>query len=163
MPPWQCKGIPMAEKPGTQTIRLAIDSSLEYVFLIGLCVRGICSYLPFDEVTAYQVEVSVVEAVNNAVKHAYKNQAGHDVEVLISLFEDRIVFEVCDVGRSMDSERIPTSTIDFDPNRMEKLPEGGMGLHIIRSTMDSVEYRKTERRNVLTMSKLLPNKSRESR
>ena len=121
----------MEEIPKAQTIRLVIDSNLQNVFLIGLSVRGICAGLPLSEEAAYQVEVSVVEAVNNAIEHAYQNQAGHEVKVLITLPGDRITFQVCDSGSSMDAGSIPASRLDFDPNHWERLPEGGMGLHII--------------------------------
>ena len=148
----------MEEIPKAQTIRLIIDSKLENVFLIGLCIRGVCASLPLNDVAAFQVEVSVVEAVNNAVKHAYQNQAGHEVEVLITLPGDRITCQVCDSGSSMDADKIPASRLDFDPNHLERLPEGGMGLHIIRSAMDSVDYRRSGHKNIFSMSKLFREK-----
>ncbi len=134
-----------------RTIRFIVPGRLEDVFLVGLGVRGICSSLPLDPEAVYQVELSVVEAVNNAIRHAYRDREGHEVEVLVSLFPDRILFRVIDDGRGMDLESTPV--FDFDPEDLEGLPEGGMGLHIIRSVMDRVEYASRGGRNILTMSK----------
>ena len=46
-------------------IKLIVDSCLEDVFLIGLTVNKICSYIRLTEVECYQMEVSVVEAASS--------------------------------------------------------------------------------------------------
>lgn len=136
-----------------KSVRLILDSNLEDVFLVGLAIRGICSYVPLGEVAAYQVEVCVVEAVNNAIKHAYGNEAGHRVEICVEVRLDRIVFEVCDDGAELGNFPKMSGRKDFDPEDLENIPEGGMGLQIIYSVMDEVTYARTDRGNVLRMSK----------
>lgn len=135
----------------TKSIKLVIDSNLEVVFLAGLAVRAFCSFVPFDEVAVYQVELSVIEAVNNVIKHAYGNQKGHEVEILVLLHLDRLSFQIRDTGLPLDPDRI--QTMDFDPDNLGALPEGGMGMHIMQSVMDQVEYRRCGDYNVLTLSK----------
>lgn len=147
----------MSTTTRTRSIRLTIDSCLEDVFLLGLATRAICSYAPLNQLTTYQIETCVVEAINNCIKHAYQNLPGNSVEVVISLFIDRITFQVCDYGKSMeieDFEKQKRKELDFDPDVLEQLPEGGMGLYVIRSVMEQVEYCSAGGRNVLTMTKL---------
>jgi serine/threonine-protein kinase RsbW len=141
---------------GSKTIKLIIDSNLEEVFLVGLAVRAVCSHAPMNELAVYQVETGVVEAVNNVIKHAYKNRKGHDVEVIVSLFLDRITFQVCDTGTAMEPKKV--SKMDFDPDNLEELPEGGMGLYVIDSVMDKVEYVRAGEKNILVMSKYFKKK-----
>jgi len=141
----------MTERENAKSIKLILDSNLEDVFLVGLAIRGICSYAPLGEVVAYQVEVCIVEAVNNAIKHAYGGEAGHEVEIGIAIQMDRIVFEVCDTGAGaipLEARKMP-----FDPEDLESIPEGGMGLQIIHDVMDEVSYVKTDLGNALRMSK----------
>jgi len=148
----------------TRSIKLAIDSCLEDVFLLGLATRAICSYAPLNQLTTYQIETCVVEATNNCIKHAYQNLPGNSVEVVISLFIDRITFEVCDYGKAMeteDFEKQKRKELDYDPNVLEELPDGGMGLYIIRSVMDQVEYSSAGGKNVLTMTKRFENSERD--
>jgi len=148
----------------TRTIKLAIDSCLEDVFLLGLATRAICSYAPLNQLTTYQIETCVVEAINNCIKHAYQNLPGNSVEVVISLFIDRITFDVCDHGKAMETETFEKQKrkeLDFDPNVLDELPEGGMGLYIIRSVMDQVEYSSADGRNVLTMTKSFEKSERD--
>ncbi len=141
----------------TKTLRLMIDSQLENVFLVGLAVRAICSHLSFDEIEVYQIEVSVVEGVNNAIKHAYHDQSGHEVEIIVSLHPDRITFEVCDTGEEMKAREV--TSLHCDPKHLEEIPESGRGLSIIRAVMDKVTYERMDRRNVLAMTKYLGKKN----
>ena len=134
-------------------IRLTIDSRLENVSLAGGAVRGIADTLSMDMTTRYQIELCVVEAVNNAIKHAYHCQAGHSVEVDVLLYPDRLTFKICDIGESLN----PTKVVPFcfDPLKVEALPERGMGIFILNTLMDEVRYETISGRNILTLIKYL--------
>ena len=137
-------------------IRLTIESRLENVALIGGSVRGIAEMLSIDATGVYQLELCVVEAVTNVIKHAYHFEAGHSVDVEIHIHRDRLTFKICDTGESMDESKI--AHLQFDPLKMETLPEGGMGVFILKSLMDEVGYEVKNGRNILTMSKALKTK-----
>lgn len=143
-------------------IRLIIDSRLENVSLVGGAVRGIANTLSMDSTTSYQLELCVVEAVNNDIKHAYHCQAGHLVEVDILLYPDRLVFKIHDCGESMNPAKV--APFSFDPAKIETLPERGMGIYILNSLMDEVHYETISGQNILTLIKYLkkPEKSAES-
>lgn len=132
-------------------IRLTVDSRLEEVFLVGLAVRGICAYTALTEMEVSQMEGCVVEVVTNAIKHSYHLQPGHDVEITISLYDERIEFSVGNRGEPMKSKEAPK--MDFDPKNVRALPEGGLGLYIVKSIMDEVSYQCLNGRNTVTMSR----------
>jgi serine/threonine-protein kinase RsbW len=134
-----------------RTINLSIDSRLENVPLVGLAVRGIVSQSSLGEVDAYHVEVSIVEAVNNAIQHAYQGNPGQDVEIVLSLHADRIECTVSDAGVPLESFR--GDGPDYDPTDRANLPEGGMGLAIIRRGMDEAAYESRGGKNTLRMVK----------
>jgi len=140
-------------------IKLIIDSDLSHVFLVGFSVNRICLEIPLSEVEAYQVEVCVVEAVNNTIKHAYGNEKGHEVEVLIDLDSERITFQICDTGVAMKAGKKPS--LEFDPDDRENFPEGGMGLFIMHEVMDEVSYSSSRGRNVLALTRHLVRNSSE--
>ncbi len=133
------------------TIKLTIESKRENVSLVGLAVRGICAQTPLNETDVFQVEVCVVEAVNNAIEHAYNGCAGHYVDVIISLGQNHISFQVCNTGKTFMFKK--AAMVDFDPQNLDALPEGGMGLSIICTVMSEVAYRTEEGRNILTLCK----------
>jgi serine/threonine-protein kinase RsbW len=145
----------MKEAAPEKSISLNIESRLENIGLIGDAVRGICDSLFADEKTCYGFELCVVEAVTNSIKHAYDMATDHIVEVLISIFNDRIEFQICDTGKSMDftDRLLHPGALDFDPEKRPTIPEGGMGLYIIGSTMDEVHYESNYGKNILTLVK----------
>ncbi|MFZ5775904.1 MAG: ATP-binding protein [Thermodesulfobacteriota bacterium] len=130
---------------------IAIDSALHNIALVGLAVKGICTQLPFDEKTAFQLELCVVEAVTNVVKHAYQGQAGQEVAVSLAVGTDRLVITITDHGRPGLCLDAPRRAVE--PAGLDAAPEGGVGLVIINTVMDSVEYSSEEGRNVLRLVK----------
>ena len=136
-----------------KAIKLTIDSRLENIGLLGLAVQTLCADLGFSKVEAYQIQLCVVEAVTNVVKHAYRGQPGKEATVVATLHPQRISFQVLDTGETMESlSRAPR---EFDPADLAALPESGMGLHLIHTIMDEVDYQTTGGVNILTMTKHL--------
>jgi serine/threonine-protein kinase RsbW len=135
-------------KKASRTLHLSIESRLSDVALIGHAVRGICACSPLD-VDAYgEMEVCVVEAVNNAITHAYLREKGFRVDAYITLHHDRISFEITDSGKPM--EGFSPRTLDFDPEVVASIPENGMGLFIIETIMDEVSYSSEAGKNTLS-------------
>ena len=135
-------------KKAERTLHLSIDSKLSDVALLGLAVRGVCACSPLEADAYGEMEVCVVEAVNNAITHAYLREDGFRVDAYITLHQDRISFEISDSGRAMVD--YAPRTLEFDPEMIGSLPENGMGLFIIETIMDEVSYRSEDGRNILS-------------
>ena len=148
----------MDETAEGKAIRLIIDNNLENVFLIGLSIQGLCSYAPFNEVEAYQVQLAVVEAINNVIKHAYGEQSHHTVELSVSLHWNRMVFVVLDRGKKFSD--FPKQELKFDSQDLQSLPEEGMGIFIIQNVMDEIQYQSDQGINLLKMVKYFKNPSK---
>ncbi|MDE2180429.1 MAG: ATP-binding protein [candidate division NC10 bacterium] len=146
-------------------ITLAVTSDLQNVPLIGQAIQRLCSLTPLSDLESHQIALCVVEAVNNAIVHAYNSEAEHEVEVIFCQHSDRLIVQICDAGKAMDPDRLApqaASPLDFDPCCLERLPERGLGLAIIRNTMDEVTYTTSHGKNILTLTRFLkPCGSRE--
>ena len=138
-----------------RTIHLSIPSRLSDVCLIGHAVRGVCGCSPLEQECHAQMEVCVVEAVTNAIKHAYHRHEDYLVEAAITIYDDRILFEISDNGNAI-VDYAPRS-LEFDPEEIGSIPENGMGLFIIETIMDEVTYRTVDGRNTLSFSKFFPS------
>ncbi|MEO7868421.1 MAG: ATP-binding protein [Candidatus Eisenbacteria bacterium] len=132
-------------------IVLRCDSRLDHVELLSRAVRAMCSASNMDLRSCARVELALVEAANNSVRHAYLLEAGHPLEVTFTLFDDHFKLEVSDEGSPMPER--PAPVLDFDPTDIANLPTGGMGLFLIHSVMDQVEYKSVDGRNTLAMTK----------
>ncbi len=118
-------------------ILLRVPGTLEYRNLALRAVSEACRIAQHDEWEGASLEAQTVsalgEAFNNIAIHSYAGRPAGDVVVEISWTRDEIVMQISDDGRSFDPELVELPDLDA-------LPEGGMGLFIIRSFMDEVEY-----------------------
>lgn len=137
------------------SINLSIDSDLDKVSLLARAVRSLCEdVLGPEELDA--VELSLVEAINNVIKHGYHGESGKDVQVSVALQAGQVVIEVIDHAPPMPPqvlEKDPEDPFAFDESDLANIPEGGMGLALIRMNMDDVEYHSDEAENRLRMVK----------
>lgn len=134
-------------------LRLVSESLLENVALLGSAIQGLTLAAAIDKTTAFQLELCVVEATTNAIRHAYAGLPGNEVEVIVELTADRISFKVCDSGKTHPA--FDKQTASFNWESLDQIPEGGMGISIIKGIMDEVQYSSSQGRNCLTMTKFL--------
>ena len=74
------------------------------------------------------------EAFNNVAIHGFRDLSPGNVDIEISWTKEQIVIQMSDSGRIFDPDATP-------PPALDELPEGGMGIFIMRSFMDEVEYK----------------------
>lgn len=137
-------------------LHLIIPSNKEDSRLIGRVVYSFCLHLGFDDVQSYQIELAVVEVTHNIVGYAYRNCSDCMIELHAQGLDDRIIFTIIDKGQSADFTFPVRCPVDSE-STIDALPESSMGLYIITSVMDNVEYEVYENSNILTMMKYLPN------
>ena len=136
----------------TGAITLSIESEFRNVFLIGLAINKIACAIPLSEQAAFEMELAVVEAVNNAVEHAHKQCREKRVIVQVSLEPNRISFTVIDQGPPIHLQTLMSAAAG-----MENAPaiERGRGLAMIRALMDEVTCERKRKANYITLIKYL--------
>ncbi len=138
-------------RAGAERFRFGVPSRLEYRDAVRSFITHICAQLVerglLSERDAHEVTSAFVEAFNNAVIHAYAGQSG-PIEVAMSVDARLLQVEIRDAGRTFVPDDVP------DPD-LDSLPEGGLGLFIIRNFMDDVRYERRGLQNVLMMQKHL--------
>jgi serine/threonine-protein kinase RsbW len=138
----------------TAVIHLRVPGQLAYRDLATRAVSAACKLVPPNRLErgpsltdfTNQVVSAVGEAFNNVVLHGYKGLDPGDVCIDITTHTDRLQVRIADYGHSFDPHSVPIPDLDG-------LPESGMGLFIIRSFMDIVDYQPGQP-NVLVLTKL---------
>lgn len=134
-------------------IEITVPNQTRYLGLIGRIgenmAREISDTSIDRETLGHHLNVVLTEALVNAIKHANTTDPDTEVLIRISLCNRELLIRVYDNGQGFNLNLIPHSSCP-DP-----LNEQGRGLYIIRSLMDSVEYRKANGGNVLEMKKRL--------
>jgi serine/threonine-protein kinase RsbW len=139
-------------------IKLTIESRVENAALVGVSVNRICLEAGFSEQSAFEVELCVVEAVNNAIEHAYRQRPGNEVEIQLKLTAQALNLKVADTGQALPAGMLSAEKLlpsHHEPGAGRRLSDGGRGLFIIRSMMDQVGYETVGGKNVLSMTRKL--------
>lgn len=142
-------------------ITFIIESHMQNVPLIGMSVNKLCLAASFSAIDAFNIELCVVEAVTNSIRHCYGGETGHEVKVRFTLTQEDIVLDICDVGPPMEPDKLEKAAIqcpEADDYDIESISEGGRGLGIMKEIMDSVIYESEKGENCLTLRKKLPGK-----
>lgn len=142
------------------TVQLAIPSELAAVRFAGAALRGVLGEAGWSAEQISSIELCMVEAINNAIEHAYQERAGHQVWVAMRLTGGALELTVADRGASMPAgvlDRIRAAVIARELAEADALPsselaEGGYGLSLILQLMDEVSYRCEGGENRLAMS-----------
>ena len=99
------------------------------------------------------LENGFTEALNNVIKHSYKGESDKPIEVVVNKKKKLLEIEIIDTGEARKSFEKPT--LDFDPDDIQSLPEGGMGLFIIEEIMNETNYKVVDGKNIFIMRKFV--------
>ena len=129
---------------------LVLPCDLQEVPRLNAFVEEVCQDVGFDEQTTMSIKVAVEEAVVNVMKYAYPPGQQRDVTIEAASNDVRLKFTIIDCGMPFD----PTvqSEVDTTLSAQER-KIGGLGIHIIRQNMDSINYERIDNLNVLTLRK----------
>lgn len=121
-----------------RTFCLQVPSSTQNLALIREFVSAVGEQAGFGENETLQLALAVDEACTNVIEHAYQNEETHEVTVRVTVDEDAIAFEVIDRGRGFDPAQEPALPVE---ELIRRRRSGGLGLRLIRTIMDDVQYR----------------------
>ncbi len=137
----------------TFTAALALDCNLHKVHLVGEWLQHSCEMA--DPARLQELELAVVEAVTNIIKHG--NSAGPDQGIGLELRRQDNVVEIVitDCGSPIPEAALEKShtALDFNPDDIADLPTCGMGLALIREATDSFDYQILNGVNTMRLTK----------
>lgn len=135
-------------------IELTIPASGEWVRVARLTVAGVASRLPFPVDAVEDIKLAVTEAINNAIQHvpiSTKTSAVPTISIVIETSASGLWIDIIDHGRLQNE--LPVASADWP----DELPEGGLGLMLIRSLMDEVDHQSGPARDtIVRMFKRVP-------
>lgn len=140
-----------------KTIKITIKGKIDHVALLSKAIRAACSTVIQDEISLYNIELCIFEAVVNAIKHTSHKKNENYINAIVTIDQSEIIFQVINSGKHK-SFLIPKKELDFDPKDLTSLPESGMGLFLIHHIMNKVVLKRSKKRSILLMhKKLSPN------
>lgn len=136
-------------------IEIKLPSDPQFLKIIRSGVSHITEICGFSTEEANAVTIAVDEAAANIIKHTYNGNKDQLIVVNLRILEDRLEVTLRDFGEKVDPKTIK-------PRDLDEIRPGGLGVHLIKSTMDVVHYdNSSDVGNQLTMTKYLPGKREE--
>jgi sigma-B regulation protein RsbU (phosphoserine phosphatase) len=131
---------------------ITLPNDVETIPQLATFVEKVCIALDIDDYTTTQLNLAMEEAVVNVMEYAYPVGKKGDINIEAEANEVRLKFTITDSGKAFD----PTARKDVDTSlSAEERPIGGLGIHLIRQIMDSINYERIDDKNVLTLRKKL--------
>ncbi len=137
-----------------KSIELRLPSDPRFLCVLRATVAKICTLAGFEQKEGSKIVLAVDEACSNVIKHAYKGENDKEIYLKVDVNQSGLQINIHDFGISAEMDSIkPRSLSDIRP--------GGLGVHLIKSVMDKVEYKPDAKRgNQLILKKAIPKEKR---
>lgn len=127
-------------------IELKIPSKMKLIYVVDSVISEIISEMGFNEEARKQVNLAVIEAGTNAIKHGNKGDSSKIAHFQFGVHSDKITIKVRDEGEGFEIAQVDDP---LDPENL--LRSNGRGIFLMHSCMDEVEF--NERGNEINMVK----------
>ena len=139
--------------PHTFRYQLKLRNNLSEIPKIETFVNEVASVAGIqDHLTTSSINLALEEAITNVIMYAYPSGIDGPVYLEAVISEGKATFILSDTGKPFD----PTKAEEVDVTlAAEDRPIGGLGIHLVRTIMDSVSYEYLSGKNILMMTKNL--------
>ena len=136
--------------------QITLPNDVQEVPQLNVFVDEVCEQVDFDMSTTLKLNLAIEEAVVNVMNYAYPAGEKGDVDIEAMINDEYLVFVISDSGTPFD----PTAKAEVDTTlSAEERGIGGLGIHLIRQIMDTINYERVDGKNVLTLRKKLTKNS----
>ena len=98
----------------------------------------------------FEVTLAVDELMTNTIGYGYDDGGEHSIDLVLRIEADTLTVQIADDGRAFDPLQAQKPNLGAP---LEDRAIGGLGIYLVRKTMDEVAYRRQDGRNVVTQTK----------
>ena len=128
---------------------ITVDAVIENIDLVTGRINEELEVLGCPEGTRAQIDVAIDEILSNIIRYAYPREAG-SVTVRYDCADGMFSISFEDEGAQYNPLKKPDPDVSLPA---EKRKIGGLGVFLVKKTMDAVGYLRREDRNILTIRK----------
>jgi serine/threonine-protein kinase RsbW len=138
-------------KKKSNRILLEFVSDLKYTEFCVLVFSFLKKSLHFEEDSFFKIEISLREVINNAIIHGNKSDINKRVYVAFEWTKKCLTTKIKDEN----DEKVDFDAINKKLDENDLLAFNGRGIMIIKSYMDKVEFKPSDKGTEIVMEKCL--------
>jgi anti-sigma regulatory factor (Ser/Thr protein kinase) len=139
-----------------RAVTFAMTNDLEAIPPLLNSINRHLHHQDVGEESVHGLDVALDELLTNIVNYGYRDGNPHEILIDVSIGADVLTIELQDDGMPFDPLSVPEPDLSAD---LEHRHVGGLGMHFVRSLLDSVAYKRSNGWNVLTLEKRLPERT----
>ena len=136
----------MSDAPA-EALEVAMPSHPKFLPMLRALAEECAALAGFEPADRERISLGVTEGVSNVIRHSYGGDTSGRIDLRLQAPPGVFRIEIRDYGRFVDPARIQSRPL-------EEVRPGGLGVHLMKATMDRVEYARNEQGGTtLTMVK----------
>jgi anti-sigma regulatory factor (Ser/Thr protein kinase) len=144
---------------GSLLLFIKLPSNPELLRVVRGMMEGLTDVMGFSPPECRAVTIAVDEALANIIRHTYQARPGQPIEISCRRIQRQLnrrkraglEITLVDYGPAIDYAKLRGRMLD-------DIRPGGLGLHFIRKSMDTVKFTRAGRTNQLRLVKYLPER-----
>lgn len=129
---------------------LTLHNDVQEVPQLASFIDEVAEACGIDMATTMSLNLAMEEAVVNVMNYAYPAGTVGNVDIDAEFADGQLTFVLSDSGTPFDPTQAGTPDLTLDA---EERPIGGLGIFLVRQIMDTIVYRRSDGKNILTLTK----------
>jgi serine/threonine-protein kinase RsbW len=128
----------VSREPNGPAVRedATFEARLDKLADIRRFVEDACRRSGAPDSACFDLKLAVDEACTNVIEHGYAGRAG-TIELSVDAGSEGLRITIRDRGAAFEPSSVPAADVSA---RCEDRPIGGLGWHLIRSSVDEIDY-----------------------
>jgi anti-sigma regulatory factor (Ser/Thr protein kinase) len=133
----------------TPSLTLTLKNRTAEVARLVEAIESFGSHAGLSTDLTYRLTLALDEIASNVIRHGYSDTNDHVFEIRLSVLDGVVTAVIEDDGHPYDPRESPAPDLSLP---IEDRGPGGLGMFLVRQTMDSIEYERKDGKNVLTVT-----------
>lgn len=135
---------------------LTLHNDVQEVPQLASFIDEVAEACGIDMATTMSLNLAMEEAVVNVMSYAYPAGTVGNVDIDAEFADGRLTFVLSDSGTPFDPTQAGEPDLTLEA---EDRPIGGLGIFLVRQIMDTIVYRRSDGKNILTLTKNIQQNS----
>ena len=131
-------------------LTLTIVNDLAELPRVAESIDEFCESQAFPPACAFKLNVALEELLTNTISYGYDDTLPHEIRLTATHRGDDILVEISDDAQQFDPRDVPPPDLE---SALEERRVGGLGVHLVKTLMDEVDYAYEGGRNRVTLRK----------